>query len=165
MLRVCFVCLGNICRSPTAHGIMEKLIREAGLEGDIMVDSAGTGAWHVGELPDARTRATAAAHGVSLDHRARQFTSMDFDRFDYVVAVDNTNAEVLRRLAPSSQATGKIHLLREFDAESPRAADVPDPYYGNGDGFEEVFSICDAGCRGLLTFLRDAHALGAHEAT
>lgn len=167
MVRVCFVCLGNICRSPTAHGIMEKLLRESGREGDVVVDSAGTGAWHAGELPDERTRAVAAAHGISLQHRARQFVAADFDRFDYVVAMDVSNALVLRRLAPSDQAAAKIHLMRDFDPKSPRDADVPDPYSGGRDGFEDVFAMCEAACRGLLQLLRETGTGhdGAHDAT
>src|SRR6185369_6096394 len=104
-VRICFVCMGNICRSPTAHGVMEKLARDAGLAGKLVIDSAGTGAWHVGELPDPRSRAAAARRGYELTHRARKFTANDFDRFDLVLAMDRDNYDSLQRLA-----RGRTHV-------------------------------------------------------
>ena len=153
MTRVCFVCLGNICRSPTAEGIMLHLVNEAGLADQFAIESAGTGGYHVGEEPDPRTMRTARARGVQLPSRARKFEADDFARFDYVLAMDGENLRFLEALAPDAEARKKLHLLRSFDAESPAGAGVPDPYYGAGDGFERVFDICEAACRGLLTEL------------
>jgi protein-tyrosine phosphatase len=153
MIRLCFVCLGNICRSPTAEGIMLHLIERAGLNDRIAVESAGTAAYHVGERPDPRSLATASAHGVHLPSRARRFERKDFARFDYVLAMDADNLRALRELAPA-EARDKVRLLRSFDPQSPPGAAVPDPYYGAGDGFERVFEICEAACRGLLEALQ-----------
>jgi len=173
MIRVCFVCLGNICRSPTAEGIMRSLVAEAGLSGQVAVDSAGTGAWHVGEPPDERSAETAGARGVRLAGRARQFEASDFRRFEYVVAIDRENRRALQVLAPSDEASDRISLLRahglggeegleeggEEGRGEDREADVPDPYYGGPRGFEDVFDICEAGCRGLLALIRERHAI------
>jgi protein-tyrosine phosphatase len=156
MTRVCFVCLGNICRSPTAEGIMLHLVREAGLSDQFLIESAGTGGYHVGEEPDPRSMKAARARGVHLPSRARKFEAADFARFDYVLAMDGDNQRFLRELAPNAAAREKVQLLRSFDAESASGAGVPDPYYGAGDGFERVFDICTAACRGLLAHLSKA---------
>jgi len=153
MIDICFVCLGNICRSPTAEGVMNKLIEERNLQGKITVDSAGTSAYHVGEGADGRSQATAAKRGFHLPSRSRQFTPQDFARFDYVVAMDQSNLNKLLRMAPSPEAKGKCVLLRSFDPNSPPNAEVPDPYYGGPNGFERVLDICIAGCKGLLEHL------------
>ncbi len=153
--RVCFVCLGNICRSPTAEAVMRHRVREAGLAGAIEVESAGTGSWHIGDPPDARAAAEARARGIAMDGAAQQFRPRDFDRFDLVLAMDRENADHLRRIAPDAGAAGKVRLLREFD---PAAAgddlSVPDPYYGGPEGFSTVFELVDAACRGLIDHLR-----------
>jgi protein-tyrosine phosphatase len=155
-VRILFVCLGNICRSPTAEGVMRALVREAGLEGEIEVQSAGTGGWHVGEPPDRRARSAARARGLELDGAARQAVAEDFERFDVVVAMDQENLAALRRLAPDDDARARLRLLRDFDPEARARGerDVPDPYYGAGDGFEEVLDVVEAACRGLLAELR-----------
>jgi protein-tyrosine phosphatase len=158
-LRLCFVCLGNICRSPTAEGIMRTLVSQQGLDGYIDVESAGTGTWHLGELADSRARATAKARGVTLDRRAQQFSRESFDRFDYVLVMDEDIQKTIRRLSPAKEDHEKVHVLRDFDPASPKGSRVPDPYYGGPDGFEDVFDICDAACRGLLAHLRASHAL------
>jgi protein-tyrosine phosphatase len=158
-LRLCFVCLGNICRSPTAEGIMRTLVTQEGLDAVIEVESAGTGTWHLGERADKRARATAEARGVVLDRRAQQFGRTDFDRFDYVLVMDADIQVTLRKLSSSAADHAKVHVLRSFDPNSPPGARVPDPYYGGTDGFEEVFDICEAACRGLLAHLRATHAL------
>ncbi len=163
-VRLCFVCLGNICRSPTAEGIMRAIVRDAGLSARIDVESAGTGSWHLGERPDRRASTTAAARGVSLDSRAQQFMPEDFDRFDYVLVVDERVRSEIQGLARTGAERRKVHLLRAFDPASPAGAAVPDPYYGGQDGFDEVFDICDAACRGLLGHLRETHTL-SDEAT
>ncbi len=154
-LRLCFVCLGNICRSPTAEGIMLALVEEAGLRSHVSVDSAGTSAYHVGERADERSRACARARGVDLPSRARRFEASDFERFDYVIAMDAENHSALTELAPHVEARRRIHLLRAFDPEGGADLEVPDPYYGGAGGFERVFDICDASCRGLIEHLRE----------
>lgn len=151
--RVCFVCLGNICRSPTAEGVFRHLVTEGGHEGAFEIDSAGTAAYHAGERPDRRSAATARRRGVSLTGSARQFREDDFSRFDYVVAMDRSNRDALRRLAPDDSARDKITLLRDHDPDAPADAEVPDPYYGGPEGFDRVFDICMAACRGLLAEL------------
>jgi protein-tyrosine phosphatase len=159
MVRLCFVCLGNICRSPTAEGIMLHLIAQAGLAAAFAVESAGTGDYHVGERPDRRTLATAKARGVALPSRARQFVADDFARFDLVLAMDTENRENLLRLAQDDAARAKVLLLRSFDTDALSDAPVPDPYYGGATGFEEVFDVCDAACRALLAHLRREYRL------
>lgn len=159
MIRICFVCLGNICRSPTAHGIMEHLVREAGLQGRIEVEGAGTGGYHVGEPPDARAQETARRRGFALPGTAQHFQARDYVRFDYVVAMDRSNHRHLQGLAKGAEELAKLHMLRAFDPGSPDDAEVPDPYYGGPQGFENVFDICEAGCRGLLERVRQEHGL------
>ena len=155
-MRLLFVCLGNICRSPTAEGVMRRLLREQGLEDRVEVDSAGTGDWHAGEPPDRRAAAAARARGTVLDGAARQVTPADFERFELIVAMDGDNLADLRAVAPDGAARAKLRRLREFDAASVAAGqlDVPDPYYGGADGFERVLDVVEAGCRGLLDELR-----------
>jgi protein-tyrosine phosphatase len=139
---------------------MLKLVSDAGLQDAIEIDSAGTGGWHVGERADPRSRQTAEGRGVPLPSRARQFISKDFSRFDYIVAMDKSNRENLERIAPNPKDAARITLLRSFDSQSPNNADVPDPYYGGPRGFDDVFDICERGCKGLLaTIVRD-HNLG-----
>ncbi len=157
MIRVCFVCLGNICRSPTAEGVMRHLVAEAGLEEHIHIESAGTGGWHAGEPPDRRSTAAAAARGIRVDGRAQQFLADDFARFDHVLAMDGDNLRDLRRIAPSPDLAAAVQLLRSYDASAPKDADVPDPYYGGPSGFEDVLNVVQAGCRGLLDALREEH--------
>ena len=156
---VSFVCMGNICRSPTAEAVMRHLVVEAGLEDAIAIDSAGTGDWHVGEERDRRSRAVAKRRGMPITGPARQFVRADFHRFDLVLALDEENAHDLRRLAPTDEARAKIRLLREFDTSAAPGAEVPDPYYGGPEGFDLVFDICLAACRGLLEHLRRSYRL------
>lgn len=170
VVRLCFVCLGNICRSPTAEGVMRRLVTDAGLDDRIEIDSAGTGAWHVGNAADERSRQEARRRGVELTSRARQFHPGDFYRFDLVLAMDRRNLTDLHDLAPEAALRDKVHLLRAFDPMALRAAhdgphdhhshahslDVPDPYYDD-DGFAVVFDMVDAACRGLLDHVRTYH--------
>lgn len=131
---------------------MRHLVREAGLEAQIEIDSAGTAGYHHGELPDRRARAAGARRGVEIGGRARQVVARDFERFDYVLAMDQSNLENLLAIAPQS-ARQRVRLLRSFDPEAPAGAAVPDPYYGDDSDFDAVFSICEAACRGLLAEL------------
>ncbi|MBE2319127.1 low molecular weight phosphotyrosine protein phosphatase [Solirubrobacter sp. CPCC 204708] len=157
MTRILFVCMGNICRSPTAEGVMRSLVREAGLEDEIVIDSAGTGGWHAGDPPDRRATAAARARGITLEGAARQLTVDDFDDFDLLLAMDRENLAGIRAVAPSQEAAAKARLLREFDPASAGAPDldVPDPYYGGPQGFETVLDQVEAACRGLLDAIRD----------
>ena len=154
-IRLLFVCMGNICRSPTAAGVMRGLLREQGLDGKVEVDSAGTGDWHVGSPPDARAGAAARSRGITLEGAARVVARGDFDDFDLILAADRRNLHELRAVAPGD-SRARLHLLREFDPASEGAPDldVPDPYYGGDDGFEHVIDLVDAACRGLLAQLR-----------
>jgi protein-tyrosine phosphatase len=138
---------------------MRHLVREAGLADKIKVDSAGTGAWHVGETRDYRARAVASRRGMSITGEARQFSRADFDRFDLVLALDEDNQRDLRRLAGSDEARAKIRLLRSFEPGAAPGSEVPDPYYGGPEGFERVFDICLDACRGLLEYLRSTYNL------
>jgi protein-tyrosine phosphatase len=144
-VRLLFVCLGNICRSPTAEAVMRQLIARDGLESRFEVDSAGTEGWHDGELPDARARRAAGRRGLRLDGRARKVTAEDFHRFDLIVSVDEANLATLRRLAPAdSQAE-----LRKLAPD-----DIPDPYYGGVDGFTMTLDLLEVACARLLDELR-----------
>jgi protein-tyrosine phosphatase len=158
VMRILFVCMGNICRSPTAEGVMRRLVVEAGLEDRIELDSAGTGGWHVGDPPDSRATTAAARRGVTLDGAARQVTADDFRTFDLLVAMDRENLGGLLAVAPDEESAEKVRLLREFDPASAGAPDldVPDPYYGGDGGFETVLDMVEASCRGLLDELRAA---------
>lgn len=135
---------------------MGALVAEAGLQDSIELDSAGTGAWHVGSRPDSRATAAALARGVALDGAARQVTGHDFEDFDLLLAMDRANARDLRSLAHGEEERAKVRLLREFDPASAASGelDVPDPYYGDGDGFAEVFELVHAACSGLLEQVR-----------
>ncbi len=128
---------------------MQRLVAEAGLSDRIEVDSAGTGAYHVGERPDRRSMAAARARGIELPGRARQFQALDFERFDYVLAADRRNLADLLALADGRQVR-HVALLRSFDPASAPGAEVPDPYHGGPGGFDEVLDLCEAACRGLL---------------
>jgi protein-tyrosine phosphatase len=150
MVRVCFVCLGNICRSPTAEAVMRHLVKRAGLTAQIAIASAGTGDWHVGHARDRRSQAVGEARGIPLSGTARQFLPDDFDDFDHVLAMDRANRDELLKLARNGSDRAKVALLRSFDPSAPPDAEVPDPYYGGAGGFDEVFDICERACRGLL---------------
>jgi protein-tyrosine phosphatase len=158
-VRLSFVCLGNICRSPTAEAVMRHLIKKEGLEKKVLLDSAGLGDWHIGNPRDSRSQAVGKKRGVPLEGVARQFQPGDFARFDYVLAMDRQNQKGLMALAPDEQARAKVRLLRSFDPAAPPDAEVPDPYYGGPHGFEQVFDICEAACAGLLDHLRRTHRL------
>jgi protein-tyrosine phosphatase len=149
-IRVLFVCLGNICRSPTAEAVMRRLVEERGLTADVHLDSAGTGGWHVGAAPDERATAVAARRGVALAGTARQVRPSDFEDFDLLVAMDGANRRELLRMAPPG-TEHKVRLLA--GPEGP--VEVPDPYYGGEDGFDTVLDLVDDACRRLLDELHD----------
>jgi protein-tyrosine phosphatase len=155
-MRLLFVCMGNICRSPTAEAVMRAVVAREGLDGDVVIDSAGTGSWHVGNPPDRRSTSAAAARGITLTGAARQVTPDDFEDYDLLLAADSENAAALRRLAPDAEAASKIVLLRQFDPDAVAAGDldVPDPYYGGPSGFEDVLDLVESACEGLLSSLR-----------
>ena len=159
-MRILFVCMGNICRSPTAEAVMRGLLREEGLEQGVALDSAGTGGWHAGAPPDARAVAAARARDVVVEGAARQVTAEDFDDFDLVLAMDRDNERELLARAPDDEARAKVRLLREFDPAAVAAGDldVPDPYYGGPNGFDHVLDLVEAACRGLLDEVRAAGA-------
>ncbi len=150
---ILFVCLGNICRSPMAEGVFRHLVGEAGLTDRFEIDSAGTGAWHTGEPPDPRSEETARRHGIDLTSTARQVELADFDRYDYVVAMDRENLRDLRALRETSGGDASLHLLREFDPDGT-GEDVPDPYYGGPHGFESMYHMVRRSCEALLEHLR-----------
>jgi protein-tyrosine phosphatase len=152
MIRVLFVCLGNICRSPAAEAVFEHLVQEAGLADRIAIDSAGTGDWHIGEPADRRMRKAARARGITMRSTARQVTAADFDRFDHILAMDAENLRHLHRLA-SPEHRHKIRLFRNHDPDGT-GQDVPDPYYGHADHFDEVLDIVTRTGRALLDDLR-----------
>ncbi|MGW0706518.1 low molecular weight protein-tyrosine-phosphatase [Streptomyces sp. NPDC002643] len=153
--RVCFVCTGNICRSPMAESVFRAHIEEAGLDHLVEVDSAGTDGWHAGDPADPRTVSVLEAGGYEDTHSARQFQSSWFSRLDLVIALDAGHVKALRRLAPTPADAEKIRLLRSYDPAAGDDLDVPDPYYGGMDGFEECLELVEAASPGLLTVVRD----------
>jgi protein-tyrosine phosphatase len=153
-VRILFVCLGNICRSPTAEAVLRALAAREAPELALEVDSAGTAGYHIGEPPDPRTRAAALRRGYDLSAlRARVVEPGDFERFDLILAMDRENLRVLRRRAPAA-AHERLRLFLEFAAPAGGPEDVPDPYYGGANGFEEVLDLVEGAARGLLAHLR-----------
>jgi len=153
MVKVLFVCLGNICRSPTADGIFRKLIADAGLDNQVQVDSAGTAGWHIGRAPDARTVAAAKNRGYDLSVlRARQVSKADFAEFDYILAMDNANLSDLKQLKPVNYQ-GHLGLFLAFSEQS-HYREVPDPYHGGSEGFELVLDLVEDAAQGLLNDIR-----------
>ena len=154
VVRVLFVCMGNICRSPTAEGVFKHMVEQAGLAERVLSDSAGTHDYHTGEQPDPRTREAAARRGYDLSTlRGRQVSKKDFDEFDYVLAMDETNRRLLERQCPTQHAH-KLKLFLDF-AGDPALREVPDPYYGGAQGFERVLDLVEEASRGLLDHLRE----------
>lgn len=154
MKRILFVCLGNICRSPLAEGVFVHLAEQTGRGDEFEVDSCGTGSWHVGEHPDPRSQAVARKHGVILKHRVRQFDRPDFKNFDLIIVMDRDNKSDLlsfSNLKPEERA--KVKMLREYDPEANGDLDVPDPYYGGSDSFEQVYQMVERAGKRLLESL------------
>jgi protein-tyrosine phosphatase len=149
-IKVLMVCMGNICRSPLAHGVFERMVREEGLSHLIEVDSSGTHSWHIGKRPDPRSQEVAMRHGLDLNYQqARKVTADDIDTFDYILAMDRDNLEILQGLAQSKEALAKISLFLDF-ADEIELTEVPDPYYGGPQGFDHVYELVEAAARGLL---------------
>jgi len=153
--RVCFVCTGNICRSPMAESVFRARVAEAGLDSLVEVDSAGTGGWHEGDGADPRTISVLETNGYDSGHAARQFHADWFSRLDLVIALDAGHLRVLRRLAPTPADAEKVRLLRSYDPAAGDDLDVPDPYYGAMAGFEECLEMVEAASSGLLASVRE----------
>jgi len=156
-ISVLFVCLGNICRSPLAEGVFRHILDERGVSDRFRVDSAGTGSWHVGEGPDHRAVRAAGTRGVTLSGHSRQVQPEDFRDFDYMVAMDRSNLRDLEDYREGVGGEVSLYLLREFDPEGGPGAEVPDPYYGGPDGFENVYDMVDRSCRALLDHILEEH--------
>ena len=148
--KILFVCLGNICRSSSAEGMMRRLVEEAGRGEEFVIDSAGILSYHRGELPDSRMRAHAARRGYDLTHRSRPVCTDDFYRFDLIIGMDDCNIEDLKERAPSVAEWAKIHRMTDFCTKFAYADHVPDPYYGGAEGFEYVLDLLEDACAGLL---------------
>jgi protein-tyrosine phosphatase len=151
VFRICFVCTGNICRSPMAEAVFRELIRARGWEQHVAVHSAGTGEWHVGERSDPRTLTSLTARGYDgARHRARRFEVDWFDALDLIIAFDRTHERILKNWAPNDDARSKVHLLMSFDPESSGALDVPDPYYSDTAMFDSVLGMIERACAALF---------------
>ena len=148
--KILFVCLGNICRSSSAEGVMKHLLEESGLGNEFVVDSAGISSYHQGELPDSRMRAHAIRRGYELTHRSRSVRTEDFYNFDLIIGMDDRNIDDLKDCAPSPEEWKKIHLMTEYCTRFTHADHVPDPYYGGAEGFEYVLDLLEDACAGLL---------------
>lgn len=153
--RVLFVCLGNICRSPAAEGLMKQVVAEHHDADRWVIDSAGTGGWHVGDLPDSRMRAHAIRRGLTLDHVCRQVRESDFENFDLIIGMDASNITNLRRLAPTVESERKVMAMVDFFASFSRYDCVPDPYYDGAQGFETVLDILTEATANLYDAVRD----------
>ena len=153
-VEVCFVCLGNICRSPLAQGVFEALVKSENLQDFITISSAGVGDWHVGNPPDSRMQQTARKHGIQLNSRAHQFQASDFKRMDLVLAMDHSNLSALQQMRPASELHDKLFLFRSFDPENNGDLEVPDPYYGDDKGFEAVYQMVERTCPKVLDHLK-----------
>jgi protein-tyrosine phosphatase len=158
-ISVLFVCLGNICRSPLAEAVFRSVVDEAGLADRIRIDSAGTSGYHAGDPPDRRTAEVALRRGVRVEGASRQIERSDFDSFEHIVVMDRENLRNVRRLAGGGSSDAEVRLLRDFDPMADGDLEVPDPYYGGPDGFENVHDLVERSARGLLEHLREAHGL------
>ena len=152
--KILFVCLGNICRSPAAEGVLQNLVEESGATSSWEIDSAGTGGWHVGELPDKRMRIHAAKRGLELNHHCRRVSRSDFDDFDLIIGMDSMNISDLKSLAPTMEAEEKIFPMAYFVDKAMRYDHIPDPYYEGAQGFELVLDLLQNGCENLYNRLK-----------
>tara|TARA_B100002003_G_scaffold230130_1_gene240059 strand:+ start:282 stop:782 length:501 start_codon:yes stop_codon:yes gene_type:complete len=150
---ILFICMGNICRSPLAEGIFQHKLSQRVLHHKYMVESAGTGNWHVGDLADPRMRTTALRNGIDLTSRARQVNQKDFKRFDMLLAMDRNNYLHLLDMDKTATYTERVHMMRAFDPDVQQELDVPDPYFGGDSGFDDVYQMLDRSCENLLNIL------------
>ena len=148
--KILFICLGNICRSPAAHAVFQKAIEERGLTHDYMVDSAGIGDWHVGQLPDKRMMAQGKKRGYCINHHARQFTNDDFQHFDYIVVMDDDNYRIISQRARNEAERKKVMKMADFFQEYKGGKSVPDPYYGTMRDFDNALDLIEDGVNGML---------------
>ena len=159
MVKVLFICLGNICRSPLAEAILNHKVREKGLEGKIKSDSCGTSDYHIGECPDERTLDCAKKRGILINHRGRQINRLDLKDFDYLIVMDRSNLKNVKDLLRSHKLSHtRLHLIREFQSDAAHD-DVPDPYYGEADGFEEVYDILEESVENFLNKILEDHKI------
>lgn len=156
-IRLLFVCLGNICRSPAAEGIMASIVVKYGLDDIIEVDSAGTSGWHEGELPDERMRTHGERRGYNFESLSRKFRITDFEEFDYILVMDQQNFNNVKSLYTDPKHTEKIHLMTEFSRQYSQHDHIPDPYYGGTSGFELVLDLLEDACEGLLEAIKRKH--------
>ena len=156
-ISVLFVCIGNICRSPTGEGVFRSLVEKAGLSDKIKIDSAGSSEYHIGELPHRTTLEAASKRGYALESQARQYTEKDFSDFDYIVGMDISNELHLKSIAPPNHTTKIISFIKLCPTYKDKFPDVPDPYYGGAKGFDLVLDVVEEGCQHLLTKIRDDH--------
>ncbi|MEO1051683.1 MAG: low molecular weight protein-tyrosine-phosphatase [Bacteroidota bacterium] len=157
-VKVIFVCLGNICRSPLAAAVFEEMVKKAGLENEFEIDSAGTSDYHIGESPDQRTLENAAKHGLVINNKGRQISRKDLINFDYIVAMDGANLKNIQKLDQTHQFATKMFLMRDFDSIEKKG-DVPDPYFGGEEGFENVYNIVKRSMENFLKELIKIHNL------
>lgn len=157
-IRILFVCLGNICRSPAAEGIMDFLVNKNGYQDIIEVDSAGTSGWHEGDLPDVRMRSHGMARGYDFNSRARKFNKSDFDKFDYIVVMDDENYENVSMLASDDSDLSKIRRMTDFSVQYKHTT-IPDPYYGGPSGFELVLDLLEDASEGLFQAIKEKHSI------
>ena len=154
-INVVFVCLGNICRSPAAEGIVKKRLAEEGLDDRVFVDSAGTSSWNEGKQPDERMQAHGKKRGYNFDSIARQFRSSDFEKFDYIIVMDNNNYMNVKKLAITQEDVEKIHRMTDFSIDFADHDHVPDPYYGGDDGFNLVMNLLEDAAKGLIKDIKE----------
>lgn len=155
---VLFICLGNICRSPAAEGIMKSLVEKEGMSDDFFIDSAAIGSWHIGQLPDSRMRKCGAEHGYRFDSHARQFQKSDFQHFDLIVVMDNENYRAITSMASSQADKDKVVRIADYLTHHREYTMVPDPYYGDYSDFELVIELLEDACQGLLDSIKEQNS-------
>lgn len=153
--KIMFVCMGNICRSPLAHGVFQRMVTAQGLGDHFEIESSGTTGYHVGEMPDHRMSQTAHSHGYDLNHRARRFMPHDLEDFDLILPMDKENMQDILRHVSDKNQVPKVKLFRDFDPQGYPGSEVPDPYYGGAEGFENVFDIVERTSKSLLELLKE----------
>lgn len=161
-ISVLFVCLGNICRSPLAMNLFIREVRERGYQDYFEIDSCGTSDYHIGSSPDSRTIANARANGLNVEHSARQLTPQDLENYDYILAMDRSNLLNIKNLDPSGKYEDKIYLMRDFDPEE-KGTEVPDPYFGGEQGFQNVYDILKRSVSHFLDLIAEEHNLAAKQ--